>query len=569
MKNFSFTSYLIPLMILFVLLKPNLIFSQGEANWWYFGQKAGLNFPFSAPTTVTNGVLWTYEGGASIADASGNLLFYTSGDTVYNKLHLIMANGTGLLGDKSSTQATMIIKRPGSSNIYYIFTNRAGGFPRELRYSIVDMNLAAGNGSVTVKNVLLHNSTSEKLNATLACNKKDVWIISHDLNGNGFRTFLLSASGISAPVLSAVGYSIPGSGWTNQAVGQLKVSPDGRKIAIGYFSARAEIYDFNRFTGVVSNPLTIVASPNFGYYGCEFSPDSKVLYYNGPWSNQITQIDLCAGSNAAILSSSVSLIASTGNQTGGFQLGPDGKIYIALNCFFAPKFLAVINNPNTLGLGCNFVNNAINLSGRNAGLSIPNFPSFYVTPTLTVTIPSFTSITSCATATFVSPVLSTCSNTNIITSYSWNFGDPGSGPLNTSSLANPVHNYATPGTYSVNLIVYSPCPDTLKQVITISSATVNATVQNANCISPTGSVIINSVTNGVPNYTLAEASTTLAVGFNTPYTLSNVSVGTHTYVLTSANGCNTTFTAQILPGGSQPNITATGPVTLNCVPNTT
>ncbi|MFN7913171.1 MAG: SBBP repeat-containing protein, partial [Bacteroidota bacterium] len=128
-----------------------------------------------------------------------------------------------------------------------------------------------------------------------------------------------------------------------------------------------------------------------------------------------------------------------------------------------------------------------------------------------------------------------------------------------------------PGVYQVT--VTSSCNFTYTTSYTLTGAvsnlTVNATVQNANCTSPTGSVIINSVTNGVPNYTLAEASTTLAVGFNTPYTLSNVIVGTHTYVLTSANGCNTTFTAQILPGGSQPNITATGPVTLNCVPNTT
>ncbi|MFO0355306.1 MAG: SBBP repeat-containing protein, partial [Sphingobacteriaceae bacterium] len=103
-----------------------------------------------------------------------------------------------------------------------------------------------------------------------------------------------------------------------------------------------------------------------------------------------------------------------------------------------------------------------------------------------------------------------------------------------------------PGVYQVT--VTSNCNYTYTTSYTLtgsaSNLTVNATVQNANCTSPTGSVIINSVTNGVPNYTLAEASTTLAAGFNTPYTLTNVSVGTHTYVLTNSNGCSTTFTAQ-------------------------
>ncbi len=40
------------------------------------------------------------------------------------------------------------------------------------------------------------------------------------------------------------------------------------------------------------------------------------------------------------------------------------------------------------------------------------------------------------------------------TSYLWNFGDPTSGNLNTSTLENPVHVYNSPGYYSVTLTVY-------------------------------------------------------------------------------------------------------------------
>ncbi|MCX7649649.1 MAG: PKD domain-containing protein [Flavobacteriales bacterium] len=48
-------------------------------------------------------------------------------------------------------------------------------------------------------------------------------------------------------------------------------------------------------------------------------------------------------------------------------------------------------------------------------------------------------------------------------SWSWNFGDPASGPLNTSTLQNPVHYYAGNGTYTVTLIVtnHYGCTDTL------------------------------------------------------------------------------------------------------------
>jgi PKD repeat protein len=49
-------------------------------------------------------------------------------------------------------------------------------------------------------------------------------------------------------------------------------------------------------------------------------------------------------------------------------------------------------------------------------------------------------------------------------SYNWNFGDS-----NTSTAANPVHAYTTPGTYTVALIAYGVCTnDTLTQVITVT-----------------------------------------------------------------------------------------------------
>ena len=40
-----------------------------------------------------------------------------------------------------------------------------------------------------------------------------------------------------------------------------------------------------------------------------------------------------------------------------------------------------------------------------------------------------------------------------IASYAWNFGDPASGVANTSTLGNPVHTYAAPGTYTASLVV--------------------------------------------------------------------------------------------------------------------
>lgn len=44
-------------------------------------------------------------------------------------------------------------------------------------------------------------------------------------------------------------------------------------------------------------------------------------------------------------------------------------------------------------------------------------------------------------------------NAGNINNWQWNFGDPGSGPLNTSALQNPSHTYSAAGSYMVSLIV--------------------------------------------------------------------------------------------------------------------
>src|SRR5206468_162431 len=49
------------------------------------------------------------------------------------------------------------------------------------------------------------------------------------------------------------------------------------------------------------------------------------------------------------------------------------------------------------------------------------------------------------------PVLFVDTSTNSPTSWSWNFGDPGSGPANVSAMKNPAHTFAAPGVYTVTL----------------------------------------------------------------------------------------------------------------------
>ena len=55
------------LLLLFIAFNT---FSQKEANFWYFGRNAGVDFNTNPPTAVTNGQISTDEGCSSFSDRS-------------------------------------------------------------------------------------------------------------------------------------------------------------------------------------------------------------------------------------------------------------------------------------------------------------------------------------------------------------------------------------------------------------------------------------------------------------------------------------------------------------------
>ncbi len=476
----------IKLMILF-LVNIHAMSSQNEFRKWYFGTQAGLDFATSPPTVLTNGAVGTSEGVATICDANGNLLFYTDGTIIYNSAHAQMANGTALFGGSgSSTQAATIVKQPGNSNVYYVFTTAQGGGNTGVCYSIVDMNLAAGMGSVTVKNIQLYTPTCEKQVVVRHCNGHDAWIVTHHVGSNEFRTYLLNSTGVVLPpVVSAIGEAPAGNNGF-PTLGQLKISPDGKKLAMGTYSTSTPIslgsgglflFDFDAATGIVSNSLTVLSGTNLtidqGVYGVEFSPDGTKLYCNtiaayGSNTSALFQWNICATNNAAIIASQYSV--SLGNAlVGSLQKALDGKIYMAIA---TSQSLSVINNPNASGSAMNFVLNGLSVAPGTSRLGLPNYINTYVKPAVT----PFTNTVACQSVTFAVPPVPTfssgCSSTPYQpSSYLWNFGEPGSGTANTSTLTSPVHTYSALGTYSVSLILYSNCTnDTIRKVITISTA---------------------------------------------------------------------------------------------------
>ena len=383
-------------------------YSQNEAANWYFGYGGGIRFNQIANTvtSVNDGQLFTNEGCASISDDTGNLLFYTDGTSVWNRNHTVMQNGYDLLGDSSSTQSAIIVPKPNDPNIYYVFTvdinNRQNNVKYGLNYSEIDMTLDNGFGNVTtVKNINLLNQSSEKVTAVLKdCITKSIWVVafsSVDGNTGDFNTyhaFEVNDSGVnSISIKSTFNLNISVLGGLR---GYLKLSPDGKKMA----SANAEerglfLYDFDVNTGKVSSQLSLeIPSNSKTPYGLEFSPNSQVLYVhasNDFFSNIGNEAQNPANHTSSLLqynllaadvAGSGIIIDNRNLYRGGLQLGPNGKIYRALSATYnvGLPYLGIINNPDNLGLSCNYIHNGINISPNLSAQGLPPFiASFFNT----------------------------------------------------------------------------------------------------------------------------------------------------------------------------------------------
>lgn len=354
-------------MYILVLIGTNSI-SQNENNIWYFGENAGLDFSSGSPVALTDGAMYTLEGCTSVSDSDGKLLFYTNGMTVWNNNHAVMINGTGLLGGNSSSQSAIIVKQPGSPNLYYIFT--APDFSSNMFcYSIVDMNLDGGLGAVTSeKNKPLFSKASEKITAIKHANNTDYWIVTRNAFADAaYYSFHLTCDGlIETPIVSEIG--IKGYG---VHAGCLKGSPKSDRIAAAYGGDIdvVEVFDFDNSTGILSNPIQLTGKP----YGVEFSSNNNLLYVLESYSMDsclIFQYDLQAGGELEIQDSKLLVGVNPSHVGGSLQIGPDKKIYVAQ---YDSEYLGVINNPDVFGVGCDYDLNGVNLAGKSSTYGLPNW----------------------------------------------------------------------------------------------------------------------------------------------------------------------------------------------------
>jgi len=453
-----------------------------------------------------NGNLLFYTDGRNVWDKNHNIMPNAN----------YPANG--LLGDPSSTSSGLIVPKPGNPDQYYIFTvdephhqnafafpnqgpadqsgnslpnytfsngGNAGaipeaddGFNNGLAYSLVDLSLNGGNGDVvpSEKNIELvtYDPTdqgqasykcSEKITAVEHADGASYWVLTHFMDK--FYAFRIDNSGVNtSPQETQIAPLINYTGYRRNGIGYMKASPDGTKIAVAHrqngntegqtanATGSVWIYDFDNSSGTLSNPSNLL--PNSGPYSLEFSPDSSKLYVSN--DSSVIQFDLFSpspsNSLAFIHTNPFNPVQNRVPFIGALQLGPDGRIYIANTDNY--NTLDVINEPNEVGVNCDYVQNGIQLApGTSAVIGLPPFiQSFFLA--------SIVFENSCVDDNIQFSV----NTTQNYDSISWDFGDG----LGVSNLDNPSYTYTNLGTYTVSAeITIGTEVNTFSETIIITS----------------------------------------------------------------------------------------------------
>ncbi len=445
------------------------------ANYWYFGNNAGINFNEQPAIPVSDGMLVAPEGGASISEQNGENLFYTDGVIVYDQDHKQMFNGTNIGGENNSTQSSIIIPFPNDETLFYIFTTRSvynTSSDYVLSYSVVDIK-EIGNGTVgevVTKDKPLFEKTTERMTATNPGGF--VWLIAHELGNNTFRAYPISDQGIGNPVLSSIGSSHD----LNEAAssqGYMKLSADGSRLAVALTSGGknyVEIFDFDGATGTLSNYLQIELpddNPPYQVYGVEFSSNSDKLFVtsNNPAGAQskLYELKLHDYVKDSIENTLAEIFDAPGVNMGAIQTGPDGQIYVARD---GEQFLGtIIENLDTLA-NSTYMAQGFDLATGRSSLGLPNFVQSYFQQTPS---PAASVIPACITqtSTFIGV------GTSIIDEFLWTFGDGGSATTDSAS-----HVYFVDSLYTVAFNVSNRCglDTSIVQLVDISGFPDDATI---------------------------------------------------------------------------------------------
>lgn len=443
-------------------------FAQKENNNWIGGQDLGMNFDSIKPRLFDNKLNWyfDYRRHSGVSDSDGKLLLYATSDSLMNGKGKVLINWTikSIYSPVQGPFTTLIIKKPLSNNIYYVFRIRSIYINNDkvidsepgFSYSIIDMKGNGGNGIVLKKNVEIYDKKLliGDIAAVYHSNKKDVWILLSNCLDNTIQTYLLSDKGLSGEVLSKS--FISGFNGANSLKSSVKFSLDGKYLGInqtlesknGRVIQKLYVFRFNDSNSKIYDDKCISTVNRRGF---EFSPNSQFIYFSSDTSTVnksknfiFYQCDLMKLKQVAEVSDCQAIV---NEDIQDLLLGPDGKIYCSTQDEFTSRsYIGVIHFPNSTASKVKFEKDYINIAATfgNKPYSIATmFPKLLAMPTVKkleiIGRCNLDSIEFTAHNSYYGP-------------FKWLFGD---GDTGLSSNHSIKHLYKDTGTFIISAIVES------------------------------------------------------------------------------------------------------------------
>ncbi|MFN7747693.1 MAG: gliding motility-associated C-terminal domain-containing protein [Cyclobacteriaceae bacterium] len=519
-----------------------------QHNWYFGNSNSGLRFNRgnnSASVVTNQATPFGTAGGAVATDpTTGNLLFYTDGDRVYDACHLLMPN-SGLLGNTGGNQPAAITPVPGQPNKYFVFTNSAnftaGG---TIRWSVVDLALfgnaifpapALGQVENPKNNVIATlPNRAEGMIVIPHANGTDFWLITQQVNSQTYSVTLINAASYPAGTFATTNFS--GIAFPT-TVANFSYSARANRMAVSPQDASTDafIMNFNSATGGLTFDSFILntgipSTTNQAIYDIEWNNSGNFLYLSrhgeAGIAPQVFQYDYLNPTTTL-----APLVAGPLFRSYGLQIAPDSSIYHLYQATNGgPFLLGRFSNIDTVAAAVTYT--ALPLGNTN--FNATQFPSFIPRSNINFIL-SFTTRGICQNSpTSFFPDVQPAAD-----SLQWEF-EPG---FDTTAWS-PVYTYETAGTFNVTMraffqgqtqsvtqpVTINPFPLTL-QLVQDTTACRSEFPPPRGSSSPTQFSVTLEVQGGTPT------SVVWSNG-DTGLTLTPDSAGYYYVVATDAGGCS-------------------------------
>ncbi len=441
-----------------VLWMPAKVVSQNitETKWYFGNSPQNLIFDKNGRDAVLEDDMATPFGSAGCAVISdqftGNLLFYSDGQLVYDRNHQLLpsiAGGTVLSGDPTLNQPVVACPVPGATSEYYFITNNGV----ELQASVVD---ASQNGNSTVPQFPAGEVTSfinqpiglptpsEGMIIIETSPFGEYWLISQNRTSFDFEVTRITSGGFTTTQTTIFSDSLPGF-----EAAQFAFNEDSLILAVASKTPNRNvlILDFDPSTGILSFNQTVrnTGFNDFGtttIYDVEWSGTGAQLYISrmgdGTNPGRLYQVDFADTVNTNPFPIN-EFLPYTFERSYGLRRGIDNRIYhLYQGTVGGPFLLGRIFNPDSVAANLFYDSLVFDMDFNGT-----QFPAFAPASFTGFTAISFDYLDSCqGNTTKFFPTIDPMPN-----NYLWIFGQEG-----FSTAVAPIFSFTNTGPQSVTLL---------------------------------------------------------------------------------------------------------------------